>query len=227
MHRTQITPVAIAVLAGVVLALAPAAADEPSSDPYVARKAYYEDRWQAKIESALTFVRGAVVTVNVDLSRQLEYVEESETPNGEPITLERITKSSVQSSPAPTARVASYEAEGPAGIGPRPMPRDEVKETSVRTVVPFTKATTTIAGMVPETVSVAVCVPSSYYESIWRHRAEAATAVGPGSDKPQALQQIQDEVETKVFETVSVLLPTRRNGSAPRVKVISFVDLEE
>ena len=37
------------------------------SDPYAARKVFYEQQWQSKIEAALKFVDRVVVRVNVDL----------------------------------------------------------------------------------------------------------------------------------------------------------------
>lgn len=215
---------AAAVWALVISAPNALAADaNPAEDPYASRKVFYEEHWRTKIVAALGFVRGAVVQVNVDLSTELQRTEEVER-FAEPAAVQRTTKLTRKSTAKETLRVVA-ETPPKRFLSDDPSaPTEEVTEESdIRSVIPRSKLTTTHAGLVPNSVSVSVSVPSSYYEAVLRRRL-ADTETKPGAaNRADELAKIEDEVQSKVRETVAWLLPREPLGEeSPRVKVVSF-----
>lgn len=200
------------------------AANPPEGDAYAQRKAFYEQHWQAKIESALSYVSGVVVTVNVDLSTELEHVEESEEFSGEPVAVERAVKVTERTERSPATRMIPVTMSAVSDSGSNPATSENAEETSVRSVVPLTTARTTHAGLVPEAVSVAICVPRSYYEAVWRRRHPNSTST---ADKGKELESIQEEMTKNIYLAVGMLLPRKHfEDDVPWVRVISFEDLE-
>ena len=82
-------------------------------------------------------------------------------------------------------------------------------------------------GLTPKRVTVAVSIPSSYYEKVWLERNPAAPGAAPQKPDATALADIESKVSGDVETAVVALLPAPAAGTDPfpRVKVTTFQHL--
>ena len=191
------------------------------SDPYAARKVFYEQQWQSKIEAALKFVDGAVVRVNVDLKP-----EAGRTVTTKEYLPQPMVETKVQSEQKHHTQVASSEDSKNASAQ-HAVPDDSVKsESYVKNIFSENQVVTSSAGLVPNYVSVSVSVPKSYYAAVWTQSHPSASPDDMSPEVREAtLHDIENGICAKIESTVRALLP--RESSQDMVCVTSFDDIAD
>jgi hypothetical protein len=191
------------------------------SDPYAARKVFYEQHWQWKIEGALKFVDGVVVRVNVDLKP-----ETGRTVTTKEYLPRPMIETEVQSEQKHHTQVASSEDSKNASAQ-HAFPDDAVKsESYVKNIFSENQVETRTAGLVPNYVSVSVSVPKSYYAAVWAQSHQPASSDDMTLEVKQAtLHNIENGICAKIESTVRALLP--RESSQDMVCVTSFDDIAD
>jgi flagellar biosynthesis/type III secretory pathway M-ring protein FliF/YscJ len=79
------------------------------------------------------------------------------------------------------------------------------------------------AGLTPKSVTVAVSVPSSYFESIWQEMKRKNESASPRKPVP-TLEEFQQAEKAKITQLVASVLPAPadKTSAAPRVHVAEF-----
>lgn len=195
----------------------------PREDPYASRKVFYESHWQSKIERVLHYIEGVVVSVNVELSPEVEQRVIAEQYSSKVVTVTERVKSiaEVHKPPARLNKKASPPKSSARGIT-----RTE-EESEVENLVPRTEITSTNAGLIPEHVSVCVVIPRSYTTAlISRNRSKrkkSPNRIARGEVKLTSEKKLAIDIEA----AVNSLLPRRRSGTddVKRVEVHYFEDI--
>lgn len=206
----------------------------PLDDPYGARKRMYEQEWEAKIRNALAYVPGVRVTPNVELDPErsnrvtkVRYdpkgivvhssVEESsrtredQAPGGRPGVMAQTNTAAALS----TARSeGSTESEDDSKQETITAPNSEQTETEK-------------IGLVPKSVSVAVGIPSSYFEKIWLKLNPPEEGQESKTPDQAALATIIAEETAKIQKQVAKLLTWVEGVDDPTklVDVATFRDV--
>jgi flagellar M-ring protein FliF len=206
-----------------------------SEDPYGSRKRIYEKQWQDKIAATLAYIPGVVVTSNVELDPE---TERSEThtdydPKAVPYNTIETTKNNVMRGAGPNGRPGVAAQNGvnqPAVVGSGGGGSENTEEDNhfeTQAAVPSTVRHSTQQGLTPKRVTVAVSIPSSYYEKVWYEKNPAAPGAPPQKPDATALADIESKVRGDVESAVVALLPAPAAGTDPfpRVKVTTFQHL--
>jgi hypothetical protein len=180
----------------------------PNVDPYAARKVFYEELWRSKIAAALQYVEGAVVCVDVKIAPQVSRTMVATEYGSKPVTESESSKS-------------ADEIEQMVGGGSEGKKSTSSETIYTKNLVSESQVTTEIAGLTPESVSVAVSVPRSYYANVLANRQRAGEIAGEEGERSQQLLAIEQEVSAQIEEAVTGLLP-RDQGDDDRVRVTSF-----
>ncbi len=104
---------------------------------------------------------------------------------------------------------------------------EENTQTSTRSAVPTKTKKIVHSPLTPKRVTVAVSVPSSYYEKVWIERNPPPAGQEVKKPDAAALLEIKNEVKTSIQDTVNALLPSvgATADPFPRVTVTPFQDL--
>ncbi|HEY2827247.1 MAG TPA: hypothetical protein VGJ04_06570 [Pirellulales bacterium] len=204
-----------------------------SQDRYMNTKHQYEREFADSIRQALvSFVQGAVVTVNVELHPELEESETTDKVDPKPVNsgspeTSRTTIAAIPSLPSgllimpPPAGVPNSPLTvAPMGTGLRSESEPPVRHE--QDVISRQSRQVRKAGLTPKRVSVSVGVPSSYYEEVWRQRNPAPAASKPG---PLELGQIEMDVNANIKKCVMGIVPMPDNSTADPVTVTSFTSM--
>ncbi|HTU25815.1 MAG TPA: flagellar M-ring protein FliF C-terminal domain-containing protein [Pirellulales bacterium] len=206
-----------------------------SEDPYGSRKRLYEKQWQDKIAATLAYIPGVVVTSNVELDPETEHTETHTEydPKAVPYATIENTKASVMRGAATSGRPGVAAQNGvnqPAAVGTSGGGSENTQEdtqTETQAAVPSTIRHSIQQGLTPKRVTVAISIPSSYYEKVWYERHPATP--GTPTEKPDAnaLAAIESQVKGDVESAVVALLPSPAAGADPfpRVRVTTFQHL--
>ena len=201
---------------------------------YGSWKKSYEQEWQNKIRSALAFIPGVVVTPNVELDSETSHEESVTTYDPKAVVYNqressatKLIKSALQGGrPGVTAQGGVTQANQPAALSSAagPETNEETSQTETATAVPTTLRRTSQHGLTPKRVTVAVAIPTSYYEKIWAERNPAVEGQPAKKPDANALQDIETKVKTDVERAVVSLLPPvpATTDPFPRVTVNSF-----
>jgi flagellar M-ring protein FliF len=207
---------------------------DASDDPYLSRKTQYEQQFTESITNMLSFVKGAVVTVNVELHPEIDDVENTTRidPKAVPIDVSE-NNQSLNSSSAPTGGRPGLGGQGlnaPATLSGANGSRTE-DERNIRRERSLTGSESRQirkAGLTPRHVTVSVGVPTSYFEEVWRSRNPSPPGTPAKKPDAAALTQIKDEVTTDIEKHVMQVLPASEEPSkevTKLVKVTSFATL--
>ncbi len=163
---------------------------------YLSAMKAYQSWVESQVNRALSYVPGATVTANVELTKEIESTKENvgfdPKRSGETqVHEESVTSKTSNNAPAGRPGVAAQnrslanQAAELSGAAGRTSSSDS--ETSVRTasMAPGHEVTRSRSvGLTPQRVTVAVGVPSSYFEGVWRQRqpatADPAAQARPG-----------------------------------------------
>ena len=205
------------------------------SDPYVSRKQLYEQQWRDKILRSLSYVQGATVVANVELDR--ERSRRKETTQHDPkvvavqVTEQNKTSSTESAGPAGRPGFTSQQPNGQlslsGGAGKGSRQEQDESQTSTINVVSTVRETSDELGLTPKRVTMAIGVPTSYFQKVWRERNPAAPGAASKTPDQQALEQIRSEEIKKIRDHVAKLLPSVQGVSdlGELVQVTSFQDI--
>lgn len=205
-----------------------------TQDPVFRTALAYENEWTRKVQNALGYVPGALVTVNVQLNNELDTNEHKLTYDSKTVlTLQsENSESSTQIMPGNQGRPGpasqggfSNQAASLNQTASTSGGRSE-KESSVvnnKFATPGTETTTRRAGLTPKRVTVTVGVPYSYYEKIWKER-------NPPANGQQAKTATATEMETLIKGEgellrayIAKLLPLRDIENPDKTPVMDVV----
>ncbi len=193
----------------------------------------YENLFRERAMDALSYVAGVTVNVNVELSSEVESSREKTTLDDKSSgTLFQSETSNTRDSNSgpPGGRPGVVAQQGNAnqatqlGAARATSSTDE-QSTSQRQAIPAHETIRSRSvGLIPERVTVAIGVPSSHYENIFRKRNPGADGQpGPPPDLAQ-LKLIEQEEQDKIQRYVAQLIPTSAGVAdlEPLVKVTTF-----
>lgn len=198
----------------------PVLARTPKDGGFLDAKQHLEEHWQEKIERAVSFVTGAVVTVDVTVSPEISYREHSITYDDRPIIAETESKN--------TSRESGENRPGVVGNSSRsaeeaPYEREEMSEESVVNVTPSIERTIERAPFVPERVRVLISAPRSYLRRLLAVRRDGQEQ---GED---GVERLEAEVTAEI-ETIGVALippPPQGEDAYPNVRVVWYDDVAQ
>lgn len=198
-------------------------------DPYLARKTQYEAQYKSEIGELLSYVPGAQVSVNVELSKERNRREESQKYDPKAIVPVRTSSESLTNtneSAAPAGR-PGFEAQQPNRAaqlaGPRGTTSSENQERSETANLPSTEITRIDhVGLTPEKVTVSVVVPTSYFAKVWQQVNPTASGQTPREPAPADLVPIEEAERTRIQEAVFQLIPHRDEKPTDLVSVTAF-----
>jgi flagellar M-ring protein FliF len=199
---------------------------------YMDYKSTYERLWGDKISKALAFVPGALVTVDVELSKETVFHEDTTTIDPKPVVLRSTTleKSNVNARAASAGRPGvNGQANQQASITSGAAGESTTEESSeeLERVGGHGRVVKATAPLVPKKVTAAVGVPSSYYEQVWKERNPTPAGEEPKVPEPQAIAAIEAEVIKKIEDMIVNLIPKLPAGEDkyPLVTVKTFEHL--
>jgi flagellar M-ring protein FliF len=190
-----------------------------TQDPMYQTKIAYESEWTRKVQNALSYVPGAVVTCDVHLNSELEILDRK-------LMLDSKTVLTHQSETADTSSQTLPGNSGRPGASAQggftnqaaslnqtvvtPSGRTEKESTAVNNkfATPGSETTTRRAGLTPKRVTVTVGVPYSYYEKIWKERNPAVNGQAKTATPTEMEQLVKGEGEM-LRAYIAKLLPLR------------------
>ncbi len=199
---------------------------------YMDYKKHYERLWQDKISQALAFVSGTVVTVDVELSKETVFHEDTTTVDSKPVVLRSTTmeKTNVNARASSAGRPgvngqANQQASISSSAGGEST--SEESREDLERVGGHGRIVKATAPLVPKKVTAAVGVPSNYYVEVWRERNPTPPGQEPKMPDVQAIAAIEAEVVKKIEDMVVNLLPKLPPGEDkyPLVTVKTFEHL--
>ncbi len=185
-------------------------------DPYVSHRKHYQEEFESKVRQALSFVPGVIVTANVEIDPELRHSEQKRKvdPKPVPITIsdENETNASDSGGPAgqPGLQAQQPRANSPAQLAGANKSSHTDKERTSHTEqsdVSTDLTTTERAGLIPTQVTVAIAIPSSYLEQVWREQNPAPPGSPPPPIDKKDLAKIEDAETTKIKDIVSAVIP--------------------
>ncbi len=206
-----------------------------SDNTFVALTRVHEQMLKEKILNALAYVPGVTVTPSVVLDR--ERINRSRTIkyDPKPVIVKDITDTSTMSregsGPAGPPGIEINQANAPKQLlGMRSKGSTEKETTDKRDMiqVPNTEQTEVEKmGLTPQRVAVAIGIPSSYFEKIWKERNPPEDGQEPAVPDQKALVTIRDEETTKIKEYVATLLPPAKDVAdlTELVSIVTFQDI--
>lgn len=193
----------------------------------------YENLFRQRVQDALAYVSGATVNVNVELSPELESSREKTTLDDKASgTLYQSEQTSLRDSNSgpPGGRPGVVAQQGNANqatqlAGARVTHSVDETSSSQRQTIPAHETVRSKAiGLLPQRVTVAIGIPSSHYEMIWRNRNPVQPGQQPAEPDPAQLRLIEQEEQEKIQRHVAQLLPASAGVAdlEPLVKVTTF-----
>lgn len=152
-----------------------------TQDPSFQTKLAYEQEYTRKIQNALTYVPGAVVTIDVNLDKELENNERKISYDSKTVLAQQneSNETSTQIMPGNSGRPGPAAQGGfsnqptslsSSSVSVSGRAEKETSETKNKFLAPGSETVTRRAGLTPKMVRVSVGVPYSYYEKIWKER---------------------------------------------------------
>ncbi len=205
---------------------------------YVKLKETHEQKWKAKISETLSYVKGIVVSLNVELDR--DRIERTKTVKHEPkaVTIressEEESRTKESAGPAGRPGFESQQANAPRALATQGNGSNETEDNTKRDTVSVTNTTQTdktSVGPTPTKVTVSISVPSSYCEKIWLKKNPTEEGQEPQTPDQNAIETIFAEESTKIQEIVAAILPAPQDGGTPAdlvtVKMFQSIPGEE
>ncbi|HUT91633.1 MAG TPA: flagellar M-ring protein FliF C-terminal domain-containing protein [Thermoguttaceae bacterium] len=206
----------------------------PLENAYIATKQYYEREYKDKILEGLSWIPGVTVTPYVELKEEMNHREEQVQydPKGSvPVSLSETSVERTSESAAPAGRpgyMAQNAARTLATATAKGTSETETQsESTQQSLTSTTRTTSEKPGLTPERVTVAVTVPTSYFERVWRK--ENPPKEGEEAKQPEAsdLEPIRTQTIARVKEFVATTIPQPADGTDPKdlVTVAPFPDI--
>ncbi len=199
---------------------------------FVSLTQIWEQRWKSKILGALAYVPGVRVTPTVELDRErINRVKKVKyDPKGITIyqSSEESSRTHEGSPPAGRPGLVAQAPNTPTALGSAQSGGSTESEDDSKTestTAPNTEHTETEKeGLTPKRVSLAIGIPSSYFEKVWKERNPPEEGQDPQTPDQAALKTIEDEETAKIQKHVAGMLPpvTGVDDLTELVNVTSF-----
>lgn len=204
----------------------------PMDDPYYATKRLAEKQWTEKILSALPYVPGVTVAVNVELEKELLRREIEQKADQKPVTLRKKenTRSRTREGSVPGGR-AGFQSNQPQALaqsaGKGSHEEEEETTTTEENFPGTTSVQKEIPGLTPTVVKASIGVPTSYFERVWRERNSPQAGEQPKAPTAADLEQIRTQEIAKIKTAVVGLLPQPEKvpDATQLVTVTEFQDI--
>lgn len=206
----------------------------PGEDPYIARKRYHEQAYKDDILEALGWIPGVTVTTHVELDPEQMHEEQEVKYDPKPVAVgssETSSERTVNSTPpagGPGFVAQTNSARRLAGSPANSSNQEETESVSTQqNVVSRQQITTKQAGLVPKRVTVAVTVPTSYFEQIWRRDNPTPEGEEPKRPELSDLEPIRTATIADIKQLVTTVIPQPAGVNDPTelVSVIEFPDI--
>jgi flagellar M-ring protein FliF len=209
--------------------------DDMTQDRYLNTKHQYEREYADSIRQALlSFVKGAVVTVNVELHPELEESESSDKFDPKPAASD-ISDNGKISAPAISLPSGLMSVTTQGGVPNSPLTvvesgnglriENDPPVRRDRDLASRQSRQVRKAGLTPKRVTVSVGVPSSYYEDVWQQRNLALAGAFLKKPDPAMLAQIETEVNSNIRRSVMGIIPMPEDSNGDAVTVTSFTSM--
>jgi len=177
---------------------------------YLAATKKYRTDYEESIRKALEYVPGVTVSANVELEKELRNHQEKVTvdPKAVAITTQDSSTTSTTKGPEPNGRPGLQNQGGVpnsgaalAGGGKGSESTEESSESQQQNVVSHGRTDIDKAPLTPKRVAIAIGVPSSYFESIWRERNPTLAGEEP---KPidDAAKAVIAQIQTEAIASI-------------------------
>jgi flagellar M-ring protein FliF len=207
----------------------------PYTNSHFALEQARAEELKKQIQGLLTWIPNKTVAVHVELDPVRNYQEEevSYDPKASApgYTYEKTNSRTVE--PTTPRGPVGYRAQGNtaaslASSTSAASRQEEEESASGQQNLVSRKTTTTGKADYPvKRVTVAVAVPTSYFESVWRQDNPARPGEEPKTPEPNDLDPIRTEVIAKITGTVAALIPVPEGvtDATELVKVEEFPDI--
>lgn len=185
-------------------------------DPYVSHRKHYQEEFESKVRQALSFVPGVIVTANVEIDPELRHSEQKRKvdPKPVPITISDENETNASDSGGPNGQ-PGFQAQQPRANSPAQLAQSNKSSHTDKERTSHTEqsdvstdlTTTERAGLIPTQVTVAIAVPSSYLEQVWREQNPAPPGSTPPPIDKKDLAKIEEAETTKIKDIVSAVIP--------------------
>ncbi len=204
----------------------------PMDDPYYGTKQLAEKQWTAKILSALSYVPGVTVAVNVELEKELRRRETEQKPGAKPVAARKTEKSRsrTREGSVPAGR-AGFQANQPQALasstGKGSHEEEEETTSTEENVLGAISVEKEMPGLTPTLVRASIQVPTNYFERVWRERNPPQPGEQPKAPSPTDLEQIRTQEIAKIKSAVVGLLPQpeKTTDMTQLVTVTEFQDI--
>jgi flagellar M-ring protein FliF len=198
----------------------------PHNDEYIAKQKHHEEKYKQTVLESLGYIPGVTVATHVELNEEKKHEEEAVTYDSKKsVPIQQSEKSFTDTSESnPPAGPPGFLAQGSsntprrltaAGTTSSTQEREE-SETSTFSAPSSQTVRTEKAGLTPKRVTVAVTLPTSYYEDLWRKQNPTQEGEEPKEPGPADLDPIRQVEIVKIKETVAAILPSPEDGSDPK-----------
>ncbi len=201
-------------------------------DPYLARIREYQTVFTNRVLNALSYVQGATVAVNVELSKELRksVVNDAVDPKQTAPILSREVNNSVSQTTSATAGrpgVAAQGANAPANLAQAPgnESTEERSETETTNAVSKTQSRVDSIGLTPERVTVAIGVPVKHLTDVWKLQNPTVTTP-PDKAALEAIEKLEVDKIRKHIEPL-IPKPATADASTPLVTVTTFSNMAD
>jgi flagellar M-ring protein FliF len=204
-------------------------------DEYLTAKTRWETDLKAKILGSLSYIPNLTVEVNAQLDRE-KFNRTRTTEPTKPVvqrTMEK-SKTNVREGGGSGGGRPGYQAQNspntPAALsassskGPHDEEEESTSETVNATGVQQTEKES--LGLTPELVKVAIVIPNSYFEKVWRERNPATAGQEQKAPDQAALDQSRTEESGKIQKIVAALLPQAK-GVTDMTELVAVTSLQD
>ncbi len=207
----------------------------PLDDLYIAKKQHYEKEYKDKILEGLGWIAGVTVTPYVELDTEMNHREEQVKYDPKGAVTVSQSESSVERSVDSTTPAGrpGYVAQGNAARSlatntAKGSSETETQTDSTQQSLPSTTRTTSeTAGLTPKRVSVAVTVPTSYYEKVWLAGNPPKEDEEAKTPEASDLQPLRTQTTEQIKNLVATIIPQPADGTDPKdlVTVAEFLEI--
>lgn len=204
---------------------------DPFDDELVRWIEEHTEQYRRKIEQALTYIPGVIVTVNVEVENlKSQLVREQRVDKQQTVAIEtdertRNTTNTERATAAEPGAVPNVPRQLDSSAAPTRSSSDKDEQVSSKVVPSFTVTEKEFLSAMPRAVQVAVSIPEEYYRDVALARgfAEGTTEAEKTAFRQQ-VDTIRTAEEDKARKSVQAMIPTGSPETA--VHVTSVTRLE-
>ncbi len=202
---------------------------------YLAYKMRWESDLRAKVLASLSYIPNLTVEANVQLDRE-KFNHLVSLQHSKPIPLrtnESSKTSNTEGSGGASGRPGyqgQSNANTPTALSSSSQKGSRTEEEQTQSETVNTSDTeqreSETVGLTPESARVAIAIPNSYFEKVWRARSPAAAGQESKAPDPAALEQIRSEEFAKIKSLVAALLPPAK-GVTDLTELVTVTSLQD